>query len=77
MFIELIYSLLWKALEIVFVVVLGFCIFVLLKPEIHEFWAIASIIVLFYFFTPKIKPYIDCARKFIYKSITGKDNENY
>lgn len=77
MFKELIYELVWKSLEIVLAVIIGYFIFVLLEDTFATLWAIVGNTIIFYFFTPKIKPYIDGARKYIYKSITGKDNENY
>lgn len=75
MFKELIYELLWKSLEIVFAVVIGYFIFVLLEDTFATLWAIVGNTIIFYFFTPKIKPYIDGARKWVYKKLVGKKDE--
>ena len=73
MFKELIYNLLWKALEIVGASAIGFFLFILIERTFATFWAIIGITLIFYFFSPIIKPYIDSARKWIYAKITGVD----
>lgn len=76
MFKKLIYDLLYKALEIVFVAFLGYGVFVLIQQIFATLWAIIGLTLIFYFFSPIIKPYIDELRKWIYKKIT-KDEEDY
>lgn len=77
MFKELIYNLIWKGLEIFLVVFLGYWIFILIEDMFATFWAIVSISIIFWFFTPVIKPYLDAVRKWIYVKWTGVDEENF
>lgn len=77
MFKKLVYDWLWKALEIVFVVVLGYGIFVLIEQTFAALWAIIGITLIFYFFSPLIKPYIDALRKKVYVKWTGIDEESF
>lgn len=73
MFKELIYTWLFKGLEIVLVAVLGYFIFILLESTFSTLTAICGLSIVFYFFGGIIKPYIDCFRKWIYSKITGVD----
>lgn len=75
MFKKLIYDLLYKTLEIVFIAVLGYGIFILIEQTFATLWAILGVAIIFYFFSPIIKPYIDGFRNGIYRKIT-KDEEN-
>ena len=77
MFKEFIYNLVWKGLEIFLVVFLGYWIFILIEDIFATFWAIVSISIIFWFFTPVIKPYLDTVRKWIYVKWTGVDEENF
>lgn len=77
MFKEFIYNFLWKALEIVLVAILGYGIFVLLESTFATLWAIIGISIIFWFFTPIIKPYLDAVRKWIYIKWTGIDEEDF
>lgn len=77
MFKEFIYNFLWKALEIVLVAILGYGIFVLLESTFATLWAIIGISIIFWFFTPIIKPYLDAVRKWIYVKWTGIDEEDF
>lgn len=70
---ELIYTWLFKGLEIVLVAVLGFWLFILIESTFATLWAIVGVSTIFYFFGGIIKPYIDCFRKWIYSKITGVD----
>lgn len=71
MFKELIYSWLFKCLEIVLVAVLGYGIFVLLESTFATIWAIVGLTIIMYYWAILTKPYIDSLRKWIYKKITG------
>lgn len=77
MFKKLIYDWLWKLLEIVFVTALGYGIFVLLESTFATLWALIGVTLIFYFFSPIIKPYIDTLRKKVYAKITGIDVEEF
>ena len=77
MFKELVYNLLWKGLEIVGVCFLGYGMFVLLESTFATLWAILGISIIFWFFTPIIKPYLDAVRKWLYAKITGIDEEDF
>lgn len=77
MFKKLIYDWLWKLLEIVFVTALGYGIFILLESTFATLWAIIGISIIFWFFTPIIKPYLDAVRKWIYIKWTGIDEEDF
>lgn len=73
MFKELIYTWLFKGLEIVLVAVLGYGIFVLLESTFATIWAIVGLTIIMYFWGALIKPYIDTFRKWLYAKITGVD----
>lgn len=77
MFKELIYNLLWKGLEIVGALVIGYFLFIVIESTFATLWAILGITLIFYFFSPIIKPYIDCFRKWVYKKWTGIDKEEF
>lgn len=77
MFKELIYNLLWKGLEIAGAIIIGYFLFILLESTFATLWAIIGITLIFYFFSPIIKPYIDSARKWLYAKITGIDKEEF
>lgn len=77
MFKELVYNLLWKGLEIAGATIIGYFLFILLESTFATLWAIIGITLIFYFFSPIIKPYIDSARKWIYKKWTGIDKEEF
>lgn len=72
---RLIYDLLYKGLEFVLVAILGYWIFILIESTFATIWAIVGLSLIFYFFSPIIKPYIDEFRNWIYSKITGKDND--
>lgn len=73
MFKELIYTWLFKGLEIVLVAVLGYFIFILLESTFATLWAILGLTIIMYFWGALIKPYIDTFRKWLYAKITGVD----
>lgn len=77
MFKELVYTWLFKGLEIVLVAVLGYWVFILLEGTFATFWAIAGLTIIFYFWSGLIKPYVDKARKWLYAKITGIDEEDF
>lgn len=77
MFKELIYTWLFKGLEILLVMALGYGLFVLIQSTFATLWAILGISIIFWFFTPIIKPYLDAIRKWIYKKWTGIDKEEF
>lgn len=60
---------LFKALEIVFVALLGYLIYLLITAIFAHFWAICGLSVIFYFFSPIIKPYIDELRDWVFEKI--------
>lgn len=76
MFRELIYTWLFKGLEIVLVAILGYGIYLLIGAIFSQFWAICGLTIIMYFFGNIIAPYIDSLRKWIYGKIT-KDEEDY
>ena len=75
MFKELIYTWLFKGLEIVLVAVLGYGIFVLLESTFATIWAIVGLTIIMYFFGSIIAPYINELRKWLFNKITGKTDE--
>lgn len=77
MFKELIYNLLWKGLEILGVCVIGYWLFILIESTFATLWAILAISIIFWFFTPIIKPYLDAIRKWLFVKITGIDKEEF
>ena len=77
MFKELVYNLLWKGLEIAGAIIIGYFLFILLESTFATLWAIIGITLIFYFFSPIIKPYIDGIRKWIYVKMTGIDEEEF
>lgn len=76
MFKKLIYDLLYKALEFVLVGFLGFWMFIFIEKTFATLWAIIGLSLIFYFFSPIIKPYIDEFRKWIYSKITKKNEKD-
>lgn len=66
---------LFKALEIVFVALLGYLIYLLITTIFAQFWAICGVSIIMYYFNGLIKPYIDEIRRWVYKQITGIDEE--
>ena len=77
MFKELVYTWLFKGLEILLVMVLGYGLFVLIEGTFNTLWAIVGISIIFYFFGSIIAPYIKQLRKWIYAKITGIDKEEF
>ena len=77
MFKELIYTWLFKGLEIVLVAVLGYGIFVLLESTFATIWAIVGLTIIMFYWGALIKPYIDTFRKWLYAKITGIDKEEF
>lgn len=75
MFKDLMYHLLWTVLEIIGASVVGYLVFILIENTFAKVWAVIGITLIFYFFSPIIKPYIDEFRRFIYSKITGKASE--
>ena len=73
MFKELIYTWLFKGLEIFLVSVLGYALFILIEGTLNTLWAIIGVSIIFYFFGYIIAPYINQLRKWIYAKITGVD----
>ena len=73
MFKELVYTWLFKGLEIVLVAVLGYGIFVLLESTFATIWAIVGLTIIMFYWGALIKPYIDIFRKWLYAKITGVD----
>lgn len=65
----------FRALEVVFAGLLGLGVFLVVDIWFTNFIAIAVEAIVFYFFSPIIKPYIDKARKWIISKITGVDCE--
>jgi hypothetical protein len=76
MFKELIYTWLFKGLEIVLVAILGYFIFILLETTFSTLTAIIGLTIIMYFWGNLIQPYINEFRKWLYKKIT-KDEEDY
>lgn len=72
MFKELIYTWLFKGLEIVLVAILGYFVFILIEQTFATFWAIVGLTIIMYFWGNLIQPYINEFRKWIYSKITGK-----
>lgn len=78
MFQKLLYDWLFKAIEILLVIFLGYWIFILLESITgYTVWAIIGLTIIMYFWGALIKPYIDSLRKWIYKKITGIDEETF
>ena len=77
MFKELIYTWLFKGLEILLVMALGYGLFVLIEGTFNTLTAIVGINIIFYFFGSIIAPYIKQLRKWIYAKITGIDEEDF
>lgn len=77
MFKELLFDLLFKGLEYVLAGVLGYAILYVLVLFFNQFVAIFGLSLIFYFFGGEIRPYVDNLRKFLFKKITGEnDDEN-
>ena len=76
MFKELIYTWLFKGLEIVLVAILGYGIYLLIGAIFSQFWAICGLTIIMYYWGSLTKPYINEFRKWLYKKIT-KDEEDY
>ena len=77
MFKELVYTWLFKGLEIVLVMVLGYFVFILIEQTFSTLTAICGLSIVFYFFGSIIAPYINQLRKWIYAKITGIDKEEF
>lgn len=77
MFKELIYTWLFKGLEIVLVAILGYFVFILIEQTFNTLTAIVGLTIIMYFWGYSISPYIDRARKWIYSKITGIDEETF
>ena len=60
---------LFKALEIVFVAILGYLVYLLIKLIFAHFWAICGLSIIMYFWGSLIKPYIDELRDWIFEKI--------
>ena len=75
MFKDFMYHLLWTVLEIIGVSVVGCLVFIFIENVFAKVWAVIGIALIFYFFSPIIKPYIEEFRRFIYSKITGKTSE--
>lgn len=72
---KLLFDWLFKLLEIVFAGILGIIVYLVIAMILAPIWAICGIAIVFYFFSPIIKPYIDSLRKWIYVKILGVDVE--
>lgn len=77
MFKELIYTWLFKGLEIVLVAILGYFVFILIEGTFATFWAIVGLTIIFYFWSGLIAPYIKRFRQWLYSKITGIDEEDF
>ena len=77
MFKELIYTWLFKGLEIVLVAILGYFVFILIEGTFSTLTSIVGLSIVFYFFGSIIAPYINQLRKWIYTKITGIDEEDF
>ena len=74
MFQKMLYDWFFKGLEIVGAAFFGYWIYlILLGLTGAHFWAVTGLTLIFYFFSPIIKPYIDNFRNWIYKKVTGED----
>lgn len=73
MFKDLIYTWLFKGLEIVLVALLGYGLYLIIDGIFAQFWAITGLTIIMYFFGSIIAPYIKQLRKWIYAKITGVD----
>lgn len=63
----------FRALEVIFAGLLAIGIFLVVYIWFTLYTAIAAVGIVFYFFSPTIKPYFDKARKFIISKATGID----
>ena len=77
MFKELIYTWLFKGLEIVLVAVLGYFVFILIEQTFSTLTAICGLSIVMYFWGYLISPYIDVVRKWLYAKITGIDETDF
>ena len=77
MFKELIYTWLFKAIEIILVAILGYGIYLIIDGIFAKFWAICGLTIVMYFFGSLFAPYIKQLRKWIYAKITGIDEEDF
>ena len=77
MFKELIYTWLFKGLEIVLVAILGYFVFIITEQTFSTLIAICVLSIVFYFFGSIIAPYINQLRKCLYAKITGIDKEEF
>ena len=77
MFKELIYTWLFKAIEIVLVALLGYGIYLIIDGIFSQFWAICGLTIIMYFFGSIIAPYIKQLRKWIYTKITVIVEEDF
>ena len=77
MFKELIYTWLFKGLEIVLVAILGYFVFILIEQTFNTLSAICGLTIVMYFFGSLFAPYIKQLRKWIYAKITGIDEEDF
>ena len=73
MFKDLLYTWLFKALEIVLVALLGYGIYLIIDGILAKFWAICGLTIIMYFFGSIFAPYIKQLRKWLYAKITGVD----
>ena len=67
------YSLLWKLLEVIGAVAVGVGIFLFALKLLDMVWAASILAIMFWFFVPIIKPYVDRFRKWIYTKLMGID----
>ena len=77
MFKELIYTWLFKGLEILLVAILGYFVFILIEQTFSTLTAICGLSIVMYYWSALTKPYIDRLRKWIYAKITGIDKEEF
>ena len=77
MFKELIYTWLFKGLEILLVAILGYFMFISIEGTFNTLTAIIGVSIIFYFFGGIIAPYLKQLRKWIYSKITGIDEEDF
>lgn len=66
---------LFRLLEVIFAGFLGLIVFLIVNIWFTKLVAIVVVAIVFYFFSPIIKPYIDKARKWIIAKITRIDCE--
>lgn len=77
MFKELVYTWLFKGLEIVLVAILGYFVFIITEQTFSTLIAICVLSIVFYYWGALAKPYIDTFRKWLYAKITGIDEEDF